>query len=67
VDCARKTGFTSATERMQRFTLYIGIDYFGAPTPIADLKRLRLHLAAGDALPSEVLPLEGVRELEAAE
>jgi hypothetical protein len=52
---------------MQRFTLYIGIDYFGAPTPIADLKRLRLHLAAGDALPSEVLPLEGVRELEAAE
>jgi hypothetical protein len=38
------------------FSRYIGINYSGAETPTASLKRLRVYLAEGDAPPAEVLP-----------
>lgn len=44
------------------FERYIGIDYFGAQTPTANLTRLRVYLADRTALPGEVLPPPGPRE-----
>ena len=44
------------------FERYIGIDYFGAQTPTASLKGLRVYLADRTALPGEVLPPPGPRE-----
>ena len=38
------------------FIRHIGIDYSGAQTPTASLKRLRIYLAEGDASPGEVPP-----------
>jgi hypothetical protein len=38
------------------FIRHIGIDYSGAQTPTASLKRLRVYLAEGAAPPVEVLP-----------
>lgn len=38
------------------FDRYIGIDYSGAKTPTASLKGLRVYLAEGEAMPTEVLP-----------
>lgn len=41
---------------MTTFTRFIGIDYSGAETPNAGLKGLRVYLAEGNGLPSEVFP-----------
>jgi hypothetical protein len=41
---------------MTAFARYIGIDYSGAQTPTANLKGLRVYVAAGDASPVEVPP-----------
>jgi hypothetical protein len=41
---------------MPAFTRTIGIEYSGAETPTASLKGLRVYLAGGDALPTEILP-----------
>jgi hypothetical protein len=38
------------------FIRHTGIDYSGAQTPTASLKRLRAYLAEGAAPPVEVLP-----------
>ena len=46
---------------MTAFARYIGIDYSGAQTPTANLKGLRVYLAAGDASPVEVLPPKSSR------
>ncbi len=46
---------------MTAFARYIGIDYSGAQTPAANLKGLRVYLAAGDASPVEVLPPKSSR------
>jgi len=41
---------------MPAFARHIGIDYSGAETPNASLKGLRVYLAEGNALPTEVPP-----------
>ena len=41
---------------MPTFDRYIGIDYSGAKTPSDSLSGLRVNMAAGEALPAEVLP-----------
>jgi hypothetical protein len=46
---------------MTAFARYIGIDYSGAQTPTANLKGLRVYLAAGDASPVEVPPPQSSR------
>jgi hypothetical protein len=43
------------------FARYIGIDYSGAQTPTANLKGLRVYMAAGDASPVEVPPPQSSR------
>ena len=47
---------------MTLFSHYIGIDYSGAETPTASLKGLRVYLAEGRSMPSEVLPKSGHRK-----
>jgi len=46
---------------MTSFARYIGIDYSGAQTPTANLKGLRVYLAAGDTSPVEVPPPQSSR------
>ena len=41
---------------MPIFARYIGIDYFGAQTPTASLKGLRVYLAESGGVPGEVPP-----------
>jgi hypothetical protein len=41
---------------MNPFARYAGIDYFGAQTPMASLKGLRVYMAEGNNPPIEVLP-----------
>jgi len=47
---------------MPAFARHIGIDYSGAETPTASLKGLRVYLAEGDALPTEVPPSPSPRK-----
>jgi hypothetical protein len=46
---------------MNAFARYIGIDYSGAQTPTANLKGLRVYMAAGDATPVEEPPPQSSR------
>ncbi len=45
-----------ANKSRTAFARYIGIDYSGAETPTASLKRLRVYLAQGDSPAEEVSP-----------
>lgn len=44
------------------FDRYVGIDYSGAETPTASLKGLRVYLAEGGAVPTEVPPPPSLRK-----
>lgn len=41
---------------MAAFVRYVGIDYSGARTPAASLKRLRVYMAERSVAPGEVVP-----------